>query len=120
MISTASSHAAADGAPDGPLVSRFSIALVSSVLVGMSLGDPLPEPLELLSGSAGAIGLLFYGYRSRVIRIERARQADATKTLVERRLDTFIAEPPLLPTPHTVREWSPSSSGSYSVQRISR
>lgn len=119
-MTTAVSHTAADGAPDGPLISRFSIALVSSVLVGMSLGDPLPEPLEMLSGSAGVIGLVFYGYRSRMVRKERERQVDATKTLVERRLDTFVAEPPMLPMPHTVREWCPSASGSYSVQRASR
>lgn len=119
MASTTTSHAAVESAPDGPVISRFSIALVSSVLVGMSLGDPLPEALELLSGSAGMIGLGFYGYRSHMVRKERERQVDATKTLVERRLDTLVSEPPLLPTPHTVREWCPSS-GSYAVQRLSR
>ncbi len=66
------------------------------------------------------IGLVFYGYRSRMVRKERERHADATKTLVERRLDTLVAEPPMLPMPHTVREWCPSSSGSYSVPRVSR
>lgn len=76
-----------------PLVSRFSIALLSSVLLGMAAGYALPGPIQLLAGTAGGIGMLFYLYRTWFIRVSYDARVSAMQERLERRLDCFMPLP---------------------------
>jgi len=70
-----------------PLVSRFSIAIISSVLLGMTVGYSLPPSVQILTGTAGGIGILFYGYRIWLIRRADKALQEALRSQAESRLE---------------------------------
>ncbi len=74
-----------------PLVSRFSIAILSSVLLGMALGKLLSPPVEIMAGAAGALGLFFYVYRLWFIHRNWETLQSAIRARAEERLEDFAS-----------------------------
>ena len=86
-----------------PLVSRFSIAILSSVLLGMAIGYVMPPSLQGLAGAAGLFGMFFYMYRIWLVsQIYRASQA-AMQSRIEDRLG-FLTAPKEQETPPPVAD----------------
>ena len=74
-----------------PLVSRFSIAILPSVLLGMALGKVLSPSLEFMTGAAGVLGLFFYAYRLWVIHRDWENLQSAIRARVEDRLEILAS-----------------------------
>jgi hypothetical protein len=63
--------------PEPPaLVSLFSVALVSCILIGMTLGDLISRDARSPALVAGVIGLAFYLYRLRRAEQEYVNRVD--------------------------------------------
>lgn len=69
-----------------PLVSRFTIAILSSLLTGMTLGYTLPAEVRLLTGIAAMLGLVFYMHRSLVVRDHLRERSHRSRGRAETRL----------------------------------
>ena len=72
-----------------PLMSRFSIAILSSVLIGMALGKLLTRSVETLTGAAGVLGLFYYAYRLWFIHRNWEALQSAIRVRVENRLEVL-------------------------------
>lgn len=75
-----------------PLISRFTIAVLSALLTGMTLGYALPGQVRLLTGTAAGLGLLYYVYRSLIVRDHLRERTDRSRADAERRLQKLSAE----------------------------
>jgi len=69
-----------------PLISRFTIALLSFLLLGMAIGYTLSSATQALVAAAGGVGLLFYSYRMWQTRSHQESARTALRQRVEERL----------------------------------
>lgn len=74
-----------------PLISRFTIAILSSLLTGMTLGYTLSDEVRLLTGIAAMLGLVFYVHRSLVVRDRLRERSQLSRGHAERRLEKLSA-----------------------------
>ena len=69
-----------------PVLSEFTIAILSMLCLSMGIGSSLPQDLGLLIAAAGAIGMVAYAIAVRRVRAERNMEAEQGKRRVEARL----------------------------------
>jgi hypothetical protein len=87
--------------PEPPtLISQFTIALVSCVLLGMTFGYVMPEAIRWPTGVAGSIGLCFYAYRRRFVEAEYASKLRNLQEVIDTRLRDLTSLCDLLSTNH--------------------
>jgi hypothetical protein len=71
-----------------PMLSEFSIAILSMLCLSMGIGSSLPRDVGLLSGCAGFIGLIAYGVCMSRRRGEQVVLSQESQKRVEARLTT--------------------------------
>lgn len=74
-----------------PLISRFTIAILSSLLTGMTFGYTLSDEVRLLTGIAAMLGLVFYIYRSLLVRDRLLERTQLSRRHAEQRLAKLSA-----------------------------
>jgi len=88
------SVAAGKRAEDGPpLLSEFSIAILSITCLSMGIGSGLPRDLGMMAGLCGALGLTAYGLCISRKAHEQRLLAEESQTRIEARLDCHASGP---------------------------
>lgn len=77
---------------NSPLISRFTIAVLSALLTGMTFGYALSAQVRVLTGAAAALGLVYYVYRSSIVRDHLQERSHRSRAEAERRLQKVSAE----------------------------
>lgn len=75
---------------DGLVISRFSIALLAAVLLGMSLGYHLPADCRILATAAGIIGFVFFALQTFYARRMNLEHNVFLQQTAERRLQYHV------------------------------
>lgn len=75
-----------------PVISRFTIAVLSALLTGMTFGYALTDQVRFLTGAAAALGLVFYVYRSVMVRDHLRERSHRSRGEAERRLQKLSTE----------------------------
>lgn len=74
----------------GLLISRFTIALLAAILLGMSIGYHLPDDYRILATGAGGVGFLFFSLQSYYARRKVAEHSVVLQQVAERRLQVHV------------------------------